>query len=61
MPNTIEKPFKPKIRLKMTDGYEFVNDVVQMNKLNTVPISIPTKITKNTNSKLFFITTCSLT
>tara|TARA_B100000700_G_scaffold110357_1_gene124367 strand:+ start:1718 stop:2587 length:870 start_codon:yes stop_codon:yes gene_type:complete len=36
MPNTIEKPFKPKIRLKMTDGYKFVNDVVQMNNLNTV-------------------------
>ena len=31
-----EKNVKPKIRLKVTEGYKFVNDVVQKNKLNTV-------------------------
>ncbi|MEC7980363.1 MAG: lipoyl synthase [Candidatus Neomarinimicrobiota bacterium] len=31
-----EKSVKPKIRLKVTDDYKFVNDVVQKNKLNTV-------------------------
>ncbi len=36
MVETIQKPFKPKIRLQMTEGYKFVNDVVQANKLNTV-------------------------
>ena len=36
MPETIQKSFKPKIRLQITEGYNFVNDVVQSNKLNTV-------------------------
>ncbi|MDC0480016.1 lipoyl synthase [bacterium] len=36
MSETIEKPYKPKIRLQMTDGYKFVNEVVQSNKLHTV-------------------------
>tara|TARA_B100000029_G_C17598928_1_gene965132 strand:+ start:697 stop:1566 length:870 start_codon:yes stop_codon:yes gene_type:complete len=36
MAEIIQKPFKPKIRLQMTKGYKFVNDVVQTNKLNTV-------------------------
>ena len=36
MAETIQKTFKPKIRLQMTKGYKFVNDVVQTNKLNTV-------------------------
>jgi len=36
MTNTTQKPFKPKIRLQMTDGYKFVNDVVQSNQLHTV-------------------------
>ena len=31
-----EKSVKPKIRLKVTEDYKFVNDVVQKNKLNTV-------------------------
>lgn len=32
----LKKSFKPKIRFQITDGYKFVNDVVQSNKLNTV-------------------------
>jgi lipoic acid synthetase len=36
MQNTIEKKYKPKIKLKMTDGYKFVNDIVTANKLHTV-------------------------
>ena len=36
MSEIIKKLFKPKIRLQITDGYKFVNDVVQSNKLNTV-------------------------
>ena len=32
----ITKTIKPKIRLQVTEGYRFVNDVVQKNKLNTV-------------------------
>ena len=36
MSEIIKKSFKPKIRLQITDGYKFVNDVVQSNKLNTV-------------------------
>ena len=31
-----ERSVKPKIRLKVTQGYKFVNDVVQNNKLHTV-------------------------
>ncbi|MBT7944510.1 MAG: lipoyl synthase, partial [Candidatus Marinimicrobia bacterium] len=36
MSETVTKPYKPKIRLQMTDGYKFVNEVVQSNKLHTV-------------------------
>lgn len=36
MADPIQKPFKPKIRLQVTEGYKFVNDVVQTNKLHTV-------------------------
>ena len=36
MSEIIKKSFKPKIRLQITDGYKFVNDVVQSKKLNTV-------------------------
>ena len=36
MPETITRTHKPKIKLKITDGYKFVNKVVQKNKLNTV-------------------------
>jgi lipoic acid synthetase len=36
MSEIIKKSFKPKIRLQITDGYKFVNEVVQSNKLNTV-------------------------
>ncbi len=36
MSDLLTKSRKPKIRLKITDGYAFVNDVVQKNKLNTV-------------------------
>ena len=36
MSEIIKKSFKPKIRLQITDGYKFVNDVVQSHKLNTV-------------------------
>ena len=36
MSEIIKKSYKPKIRLQITDGYKFVNDVVQSNKLNTV-------------------------
>ena len=36
MSEIIKKSFKPKIRLQITNGYKFVNDVVQSNKLNTV-------------------------
>jgi len=36
MQGTIVKPMKPKIRLQITEGYRFVNDIVQKNKLNTV-------------------------
>ena len=32
----ISKTLKPKIRLKITEDYKFVNNVVQGNKLNTV-------------------------
>ena len=32
----IERSAKPKIRLKVTQDYKFVNDVVQKNKLHTV-------------------------
>ena len=32
----VEKSVKPKIRLKVTEDYKFVNKVVQKNKLNTV-------------------------
>ena len=31
-----ERSVKPKIRLKVTQDYKFVNDVVQKNKLHTV-------------------------
>ena len=33
---TITKPQKPRIKLQISDGYRFVNDVVQRNKLHTV-------------------------
>ncbi len=36
MPKVIARPIKPKIRLQVTEGYRFVNDIVQKNKLNTV-------------------------
>ena len=36
MTNTITNRQKPKIRLHQTDGYKFVNEVVQENQLNTV-------------------------
>ena len=36
MSEIIKKSFKPKIRLQITDGYKFVNDIVQSNKLNTI-------------------------
>ena len=36
MSEIIKKSFKPKIRLQITNGYKFVNDVVKSNKLNTV-------------------------
>ena len=36
MSDIIKNSFKPKVRLQITDGYKFVNDVVQSNKLNTV-------------------------
>ena len=36
MSEIIKKSLKPKIRLQITNGYKFVNDVVQSNKLNTV-------------------------
>ena len=36
MSEIIKKSLKPKIRLQITSGYKFVNDVVQSNKLNTV-------------------------
>ena len=36
MSEIIKKSLKPKIRLQITDGYKFVNEVVQSNKLNTV-------------------------
>ena len=32
----VKKTVKPKIRLKVTEDYKFVNEVVQKNKLNTV-------------------------
>ena len=32
----VKKSVKPKIRLKVTEDYKFVNDVVQKNNLNTV-------------------------
>tara|TARA_Y100001936_G_scaffold242643_1_gene280257 strand:- start:123 stop:974 length:852 start_codon:yes stop_codon:yes gene_type:complete len=32
----VERSVKPKIRLKVTQDYKFVNDVVQKNKLHTV-------------------------
>ena len=36
MSEIITKPYKPKIRLQMTEGYLFVNTVVQTNRLHTV-------------------------
>ena len=36
MIETITRPYKPKIRLQITAGYKFVNDVVQENTLHTV-------------------------
>ena len=36
MSEIIKKSLKPKIRLQITNGYKFVNDVVKSNKLNTV-------------------------
>lgn len=36
MTETITNPRKPKIRLQRTDGFKFVNDVVQANQLHTV-------------------------
>ena len=36
MTNELTKTRKPKIRLQMTKGYQFVNNIVQHNELNTV-------------------------
>ena len=36
MSKIIKKPYKPKIRFQMTDGYRFVDNVVQTNRLHTV-------------------------
>ena len=36
MTNELTKTRKPKIRLQITKGYQFVNNIVQHNKLNTV-------------------------
>ena len=36
MTNELTKAKKPKIRLQITKGYQFVNGIVQNNKLNTV-------------------------
>ena len=36
MSDISRKLSKPKIRLKVTEGYKFVNNIVQSNKLNTV-------------------------
>ena len=36
MTNELTKTKKPKIRLQITKGYQFVNGIVQNNKLNTV-------------------------
>ena len=36
MTNELTKTKKPKIRLRITKGYQFVNGIVQNNKLNTV-------------------------
>ncbi len=36
MINILPKTLKPKIRLKISNGYRFVNEVVQKNKLHTV-------------------------
>ena len=36
MIETITRPYKPKIRLQITEGYKFVNDVGQENTLHTV-------------------------
>ena len=36
MTNELTNTRKPKIRLQMTKGYQFVNNIVQHNKLNTV-------------------------
>ena len=36
MSEIITKPYKPKIRLQMTEGYLFVNTVVRTNRLHTV-------------------------
>ena len=36
MIETITRPYKPKIRLQISEGYKFVNDVVQENTLHTV-------------------------
>ena len=36
MIETITRPYKPKIRLQITEGYKFVNDVVQENTLHTI-------------------------
>jgi lipoic acid synthetase len=36
MIETITRPYKPKIRLQIREGYKFVNDVVQENTLHTV-------------------------
>ena len=36
MSKIIKKPYKPKIRFQITDGYRFVDKVVQTNRLHTV-------------------------
>ena len=36
MSKIIKKPYKPKIRFQMTDGYRFVDNVVQTNRLHNV-------------------------
>jgi lipoic acid synthetase len=36
MQDSIEKKYKPKVKLQITDNYKFVNEVVTENKLHTV-------------------------
>ena len=36
MQNSLEKKYKPKVKLQITENYKFVNEVVTENKLHTV-------------------------